>query len=176
MIVYFVRHASAGQQMADPAKDQRRALDREGIEQCGLMGRTLAGLDAHVDAVISSPLKRAIQTASLIGNELGYEGKLQLDPALAPEATFEQFRRLLQKYSSSEAILIVGHNPNFSQFLGTLISPARNAARIDLKKAAVAKVELDNRAGILKWCITPKIVRGLYDTLASSSRLKTSRK
>jgi phosphohistidine phosphatase len=176
VIVYFVRHASAGQHMADPAKDQRRALDREGIEQCGLMGRALAALDAHVDAVISSPLKRATQTASLIGNELGYEGKLQLDPALAPDASFDQFRRLLQKYSSSEAILIVGHNPNFSDFLGTLISPARNASRVELKKAAVAKVELDNRAGILKWCITPKLVRTLYDTLASSSRLKTSRK
>ena len=176
VIVYFLRHANAGQHKTDPAKDQKRALDREGIEQCGLIGRTLAALDAHVDVVVSSPLKRATQTASLVGNEIGYEGKLHLDPALAPEANFEQFRRLLQKHSNAEALLLVGHNPNLSDFLGTLLSPTRNPAGIELKKGAVAKVDLGKRAGLLQWCITPKIVRAIYESLASSSRLKTSRK
>ena len=84
MILYFLRHASAGQHMANPKKDEKRALDKDGIEQCGYVGRALAALAVQVDAVISSPLKRATQTASLVGNEMGYEGKLQIEDALRP--------------------------------------------------------------------------------------------
>ena len=71
MIVYFVRHASAGHHLANPVQDEKRPLDDEGIEQCTQVGRALAAMDVRVDAVISSPLKRATQTASLVANELG---------------------------------------------------------------------------------------------------------
>src|SRR5437899_10848751 len=104
MIIYFVRHASAGETFSNPKKDEKRPLDADGIEQCGIVGRALAALNVQPDAVISSPLKRATQTASLIGNELGYEGKLQLEPAMRPEATFADFRRMLEKYSRHESI------------------------------------------------------------------------
>ena len=62
MIIYFLRHASAGERMSNPKKDEKRALDKEGIEQCGYVGRALAALDVQVDAVVSSPLKRSTQT------------------------------------------------------------------------------------------------------------------
>ena len=71
MILYFLRHASAGEHLANPKKDENRALDKEGIEQCGYIGRALAGLDVQVDVIVSSPLKRCTQTAALVGNELG---------------------------------------------------------------------------------------------------------
>ena len=58
MILYFLRHASAGEHVANPKKDEKRALDKEGIEQCGYIGRALAALDVQVDAIVSSPLKR----------------------------------------------------------------------------------------------------------------------
>ena len=83
MILYFLRHASAGEHVTNPKKDEKRALDKEGIEQCGFVGRALAALNAQVDAIVSSPLKRCTQTASLVGNELGYEGKLQIDAGFA---------------------------------------------------------------------------------------------
>src|SRR5271168_1597023 len=117
MILYFLRHASAGQPVSNPKKDEKRALDETGIEQCGYVGRALAALDVQVDIVISSPLKRAAQTASLVGNELSYEGKLQLEDALRPGASFADFRRLLEKHSKQEAIMVIGHNPNLSEFL-----------------------------------------------------------
>src|SRR6202049_4099515 len=118
MIVYFLRHANAGEPVANPKKDEKRALDKEGIEQCGIVGRALAALDGQWDAMISSPLKRPAQTGALVGNELSYEGKLQLEDALRPGASFADFRRLLEKYSKQEAIMVVGHNPNMSEFLG----------------------------------------------------------
>ncbi len=97
MIIYFLRHASAGQQKQNAAQDEKRPLDNDGIEQCRDMGRTLAAMNVDVDLVVSSPLKRATQTASLVANELGYEGKVHLDAALRPDASFEAFRRLLEK-------------------------------------------------------------------------------
>src|SRR5947209_9872947 len=117
MIIYFLRHASAGDRVSDPNKDERRALDQQGIEQSRLVGRLLASLDVQVDVIISSPLKRAGQTAALVANEIGHEGKLQLDPALRPEASFTQFSELLGRHATADAIMVVGHNPNLSDFL-----------------------------------------------------------
>jgi phosphohistidine phosphatase len=176
MILYFLRHASAGEHFVSPKKDEKRALDKEGIEQCGYIGRALTALDVQVDLIISSPLKRSTQTASLVGNELGYEGKLQLDPGLRPEAGLADFRKILEKYARQEAIMVVGHNPNLSQFLGSVISDSGCEASVELKKGAVAKVEMRRTSGTLQWCLTPKVLRTIYDTAVESSRPKTSRK
>jgi phosphohistidine phosphatase len=176
MIIYFLRHANAGESLSNAKKDEKRALDRDGIEQCGLVGRALVALDSSVDTIVSSPLKRATQTASLVGNELGYEGKLQLEDALRPGASFADFRRLLEKYVRQEAILVVGHNPNLSEFLGRTISEPGCEAAIELKKGAVAKVEMGRGGAVLHWCVSPKVLRLLYNAAAESSRPKTSRK
>ena len=103
MIIYFLRHANAGVSMSNLKRDEKRALDKEGIEQCGIVGRTLAAM-VQVDTIISSPLKRSTQTASLVESELSYEGKLQLEDALRPGATYADFRRLLEKYAKQESI------------------------------------------------------------------------
>ncbi len=176
MIIYFLRHASAGEPFMNSEKDEKRALDKEGIEQCGYVGRALAALEAQVDVIVSSPLKRATQTASLVGNEMGYEGKLQIEAALRPGATFADFRHLLGKYARQEAIMVVGHNPNLSQFLGLIVSDSGCEASIDLKKGAVARVEMRRSAGTLHWCLTPKLLRTLYTTAVESSLPKISRK
>jgi phosphohistidine phosphatase len=176
MIIYFLRHASAGVPLSNLKKDEKRALDETGVEQCGYVGRALAALDAQVDVILSSPLKRAAQTASLVGNEMGYEGKLQLEDALRPTASFSDFRKLLDKYARRDAIMVVGHNPNLSEFLGRSISETGCEAALELKKGAVARVEMNRNAGSLMWCVTPKILRSLYAAAAESSRPNTSRK
>ena len=164
MIIYFLRHASAGERKKNPRKDERRPLDAQGIEQCGDVGRALSALDVAVDAIISSPLKRATQTAALVGNEIGYERQLFLEKALRPEATFEQFREMLRKYSKADALMVVGHNPNFSEFLGKTISPRNSTAHIDLKKGSVARVETDGKSSVLHWCLTPRLIRAILET------------
>ena len=130
MVIYFLRHASAGESLSNPKKDERRALDRGGIEQCGYIGRALAAMDVHVDMIATSPLKRAAQTASLVGNELA----------------------------------------------GRVISVAGCEAAVELKKGAVAKLEMGRNSAVLQWCLTPKIVKTLHAGSAESSRPKTSRK
>jgi phosphohistidine phosphatase len=176
MILYVLRHTSAGDHLATPKKDEKRALDKEGIEQCGYVGRAWAALEVQVDVIVSSPLKRCTQTAALVGNELGYEGKLQTEPGLRPEAGLADFRKILEKYSRQEAVMVVGHNPNLSQFLGSVISDSGCEASVELKKGAVAKVEMRRSSGTLQWCLTPKVLRALYDAAVESSRPNTSRK
>jgi phosphohistidine phosphatase len=179
MIIYFVRHASAGTHTANPGKDEKRPLDADGIEQCGYVGRALAALNVQPDVVISSPLKRATQTASLIGNEIGYEGKLQLEPALRPEASFADFRRMLEKYSKHEAVMMVGHNPSITEFLARIITKAGCEASIDFKKCGAARVETVRQAATLNWFLTPKMARAIQAAAAAAaekSHPKTSRK
>lgn len=176
MIVYFLRHASAGQHLTDPRKDEKRPLDKDGIEQCGYVGRALAGLDVQVDAILTSPLKRATQTAALVANEIGYEGKLQVEDSLRPGAGFPDFLKSVAKYDRYDAMMVVGHNPNLSEFLGRLISGGTGRGAVDLKKGAVARVELARQRGVLQWCVTPKIVRVIYTSAAESVRPKSSRK
>jgi phosphohistidine phosphatase len=176
MILYFLRHASAGEPVSNPKKDEKRALDELGVEQCGNVGRALAAVDAQVDVIISSPLKRATQTASLVGNEMGYEKKLQIEDAIRPGASFADFRRMLDKYAKHDNIMVVGHNPNLSEFLGRAISEGGCEASTELKKGAVAKVEMGRNSATLHWCVTPRVVRALYAAAAESARPKTSRK
>ena len=72
--------------------------------------------------------------------------------------------------------MVVGHNPSLSEFLGRLVGGPASPAQIDMKKGAVAKVELRGKSATLLWLVTPKIARVLHPALKSSSRPKTSRK
>jgi phosphohistidine phosphatase len=176
MTVYFLRHASAGKKYVNSKRDERRPLDEQGILQARYIGRLLSNLDIQLDQIISSPLKRAMQTASLAANELAFETGIQVEAALRPESEYEQFQELLARYAKHEAIMVVGHNPSLSEFLSKTISSNSGAAHMDFKKGAVARVEMTGRNGSLEWLITPKIARTLQTTLKASSRPKTSRK
>jgi len=161
MTVYFLRHASAGERKKDLGKDIKRGLDRAGIDQASSMGRVLAGLEVHMDAIVTSPLKRAAQTATLVANEMGFDGKLQISPALAPGATYSAFQRLLSHYSGFDVILLVGHKPNLMHFLGRLIGGSARPARIAMPKGGLAKVELVRSGAALEWLLTPKTVKSV---------------
>ncbi len=176
MFLYLLRHASAGQSLLTAKKDEKRGLDKDGIEQCGYIGRALAALGVQVEIIVSSPLKRAAQTASLVGNEMGHEGKLVMENALRPQASFSDFQKMLEKYARQDSMLLVGHNPNLREFLGRIISDSGGEAVVDLKKGAVAKVETRRNSGSLSWILTPRILRALHAAATESSRPKTSRK
>ena len=169
MIIYFVRHASAGQKKLSGKKDEKRPLDSDGVQQCTQMGRVLSSMEVGVDAIISSPLKRATQTAALIANEIGYDGKLHIENALRPEAKYEHFRDMLRDYSKNESILVVGHNPNFSDFLGRTIAGSGERAHVDLRKGSVAKVESKQKKYVLDWLLTPRLAKAATDANAGES-------
>jgi phosphohistidine phosphatase len=175
MILYLMRHADAGLSRGNAALDAKRSLIKEGKEQCMLMGRMLNALKVQVDVVVSSPLKRALQTAQFVGTELGYEAKVEISQALAPDADFAGFQKMLAKYADREGVLAVGHNPNLFQFLGRLIT-GNGGAGIRLRKGSVARIDFARHPPRLQMLIDPRIVRSIYASVQKSSRPKTSRK
>jgi phosphohistidine phosphatase len=175
MILYLMRHANAGLRRGNPILDAKRALIKEGKDQCMLMARLLSALKVQVDVIVSSPLKRAMQTAQFVGTELGYDGKVEISAALAPTANFTEFQDMLIKYSGREGMLAVGHNPVLFQFLGRIIT-GNGGASIRLRKGSVARVDLDRHPPRLQWLIDPRTARSIYGSVGKSSRPKTSRK
>jgi len=178
MVIYFLRHANAGQKhFSDPARDEKRPIDKVGEEQSHDVGRALAALGLTVNVIISSPLTRAMQTAAIVSQELGHEEKLVLDDALRPEATFEEFKALLNRHKDKASIMVVGHDPSMTEFVNRVLSGGSPLGAIEMKKGGVAKVEKDlRRQAVLKWCMPPKVVQKIQRSSAKSSRPKTALK
>ena len=182
MNLYVLRHASAGTRRANPVLDVKRPLDKEGKQQCILIGNTLNALKVHFDLIASSPLKRAMQTASQVGMEIGYEAKIHVTDALSFTGTVPDFHKLVSELSVHENVLVVGHNPNLQQFLASIAqaSPANSEtsglANIRLRKGALARVDCTKRPGTLLWLLDARMLKTLYSSVTKSSRRKTSKK
>jgi phosphohistidine phosphatase len=176
MIVYLFRHASAGQHVASPGKDEKRPLDDKGKKQAQEMGRALTALGVELDVIISSPLTRALQTAELAAIEFKHKDKIVSDDAMRPDASYDQFQDLLSRYRKNEAIMVVGHDPSITGFVTRLLTGSGARDCIEFKKGAVVKLEVDGGSGKLQWMVTPKLAKDLQATSAKSSRPKTLRK
>jgi len=182
MNLYILRHASAGTKRLNPLLDLKRPLDKDGKTHCLRLAHVINGMKINFDLVVSSPLKRAMQTAQLVGTETGYEAKILISNALSPAASFTHFQRLLRECSAYENVLVVGHNPNITTFAGRLIAPAQATAedashsRVRLRKGSMARLSFTRGPATLQWLLDPRIVRTLYTTSTTSSLLKTSRK
>lgn len=178
MNLYILRHASAGERRSNPILDRKRPLDKDGKRYCLQLAHVLNALKFQFDLIVSSPLKRSLQTASLVGTEMGYESQILMSNALAPEATYPEFQKLLSECRNYENVLVVGHNPNITQFLAALLVPPNTATppQIRLRKGSIARLSLIRGPATLQWLLDPRPVRALYTTSTDKSRPKTSRK
>jgi phosphohistidine phosphatase len=178
MNLFILRHASAGERRPNPVLDRKRPLDKDGKRYCLQLGAVLNELNLQFDLIVSSPLKRSLQTASLVGTEMGYEAQILMSNALTPEASFRDFQRLLSDCRGYENLLVVGHNPNITQFLANLLAGPHSTTlpHLRLRKGSLARISLDRGPATLQWLLDPRPVRALYTTSTKSSRRKTSRK
>ena len=176
MNLYLLRHANAGQRRSNPKLDLKRPLDKEGKQQCLLIGGVLSALKVQFDCILSSPLKRALQTASLVGTESCYEQRIVVSPALSPSGTWREFQTLLAGLTKYEDVLLVGHNPNLTQYLNTLLCHSATVAPIRMRKGAIAKLDMNRTPGRLQWLFDPRLVRAVQASSVKRSRPKTSRK
>ncbi len=177
MNLFILRHASAGTRRVNPLLDVKRPLDKEGKQYCLQLAHVLQAMKIQFDVIVSSPLKRALQTAVLVGTENGYEAPVLLSNHLAPSGTLSGFHTLIQQVEKHDNVLVVGHSPNIEGFLGSLVVPSSShvAASVRLRKGSIARVGM-TRPATLMWMLDPRTVRALYATSTKSSRRKTSRK
>jgi phosphohistidine phosphatase len=176
MNLYILRHGSAGQRKVNPILDRKRPLDKEGKRHCILLGRGLNSLKVQFDCVLSSPLKRALQTAALVGTETGYEKKIQLSQALAPDGAWSDFRLMLESVAGYDEVLIVGHNPNLPEFLNRLICPDGSKPIARLRKGGIAALTYERGPAKLQWLLDPRLLRAIQSKTTKRSRAKISRK
>ena len=182
MNLFILRHASAGTRRTNPLLDVKRPLDKDGKRHCLHLAHILNALSVSFDLIVSSPLKRSLQTAQLVGTETGYETPILISNALAPSASFAQFQHLLHECSPYENVLVVGHNPNITLFLTQLLlgSPRiegeRQRTGIRLRKGSLGRLSLQRGPATLQWLLDARTVKALYATSTKSSRRKTSRK
>jgi len=110
-----------------------------------------------------------------VGTELGYEAKVEVSAALAPDADYAAFQKLIAKYADREGVLLVGHNPNLFKFLGRIIT-GNGGAGVRMRKGSVARIDMDRHPPLLQWLIDPRMARWIYASVTKRSRPKTSRK
>ncbi len=149
MKIYFLRHGRADwPNWSKP--DDERPLTKEGAKEVREVAKLLARLKV-APLVLTSPLPRASQTAEIAAEVL--EAELREDKNLRPGFNVKKLTEILRE-SSTDSVMVVGHEPDFSHTVGELIGGA-----IKLKKAGIALVDLDRTTmkGELLWLIPPKI-------------------
>ncbi len=155
MIVYFLRHGLAEDRLSWKEDDGLRPLTDKGKIQLGWTAAAITDLIPDLDAIITSPLVRASQTARIVAKQLKMEESLVEDARLSPGFGMEQLAQILQEQAGAEGIILVGHEPDFSQ----TISDLTGGGRIICKKGGLARVDLINAdppQGELVWLIPPK--------------------
>lgn len=110
MRLVLVRHAEA----APGSPDELRTLTADGRAQARALGERLGAEGIRPDAVLTSPLLRARQTAEALGL-----GEPQEDDRLAPGMTAEAVRAVVEERGGT--VVVVGHQPDCSRVAGALI-------------------------------------------------------
>jgi phosphohistidine phosphatase len=108
----IVRHAEA----ASGEPDELRPLTAEGREAARALGQRLADEGVHLDAVLTSPLLRARETAQELARHAGIEP--EPDERLAPGATADGVRAAA--HERGETVVVVGHQPDCSRIAAAL--------------------------------------------------------
>jgi phosphohistidine phosphatase len=161
MKLYLIRHADAlplGDGIPD---DAQRPLSVRGQEQCSRIAAALNRQGVVLQALLTSPLLRARQTAEGMNAHLSQPAPpLQdcdlLGPALKPRKVTNVVRA-----QTGDAIGLVGHMPDLAFYAAWLIGSKK--AQIDLAKAGLARIDFEGKVGkgkgLLTWLITPEWFR-----------------
>lgn len=157
MNLFFLRHGIAYDREEWSGDDFHRPLTDAGRDKMTHEAGTIASLDLKLDVIITSPLVRAFQTAEIVAKKLKLVNKLVKDDRLGTEFNFEKLGSILKEHRKADAIMLVGHDPSFSEIIGELIG----GARVVCKKGGLAYIELpDNSSlkGELIWLLPPKVL------------------
>ncbi|MGB8702879.1 MAG: phosphohistidine phosphatase SixA [Thermosynechococcaceae cyanobacterium] len=162
MQVYFIRHGIA----ADPegyVNDGDRPLTEKGRRKTQALAQRLNQLNLRFDDLLTSPLLRARQTAEIL-LQAGLAPQLRVTEVLAPMGSFHHWLDGLDRHKQAghQAIALVGHEPDLSQWSELLLwGEARGV--LELKKAGIIGIALPDTLdpvgnSILFWLTPPRFL------------------
>jgi phosphohistidine phosphatase len=153
--LFLIRHAKSS--WTDPAlPDKDRPLGDRGRRDARKMGKRLAKRDVKPDLILSSPARRALKTARIIAKKLDYKRKdIVVDDRLYA-GEVNDLLNVIHKVGDLERVMLVGHNPELTQFAHCLSSeithmptcavaefPFKAKSWSHINNAKLAKVALD---------------------------------
>ncbi len=144
--LWFLRHGDAEQ---GSGSDFDRKLTDKGEQQSTAAGAALARLGIGFAACYTSPRVRALDTARLACRPLGIQPEQV--PALGGGFDRDQALALLRRHGADERVLLVGHEPDFSQTVFDL-----TGGRVDLRKGGLAGVRVEPGGGTLLALLRPR--------------------
>ena len=163
-VIFLVRHGLA-EDRSTSGRDEDRLLTRDGVEKMQRAAAGLAWLDVKPDAIWSSPLRRALQTAELVRDAIAPGIELATEPRLRPEADVDTMLHGLQASSGVQALMLVGHEPTISALASALLTGSTSGARMPFKPGSVLAIEFASfppaGRGSLRWFMTPEQLRQL---------------
>ena len=130
--LWLLRHGEAVPH--DSKADDDRELTARGERQALAAGEGLARLGAEFAACYASPKVRALDTARLACRALNVEPVVE--DSLAGGFDRGDARALLHAHGEDDRVLVVGHEPDFSQLVHDV-----TGGRVKLKKGGIAAVE-----------------------------------
>ncbi len=161
MLLVIIRHAIAVERGTPGMPDEDRPLTPEGEEKFAEAAKGLAGVVDRPDALLTSPLLRARQTAAIAAAAWG-----RIEPkeaAALAGGSFEEQAAVLDRHPRDATVAVVGHEPHLSALLARLLG-SRHDDRLAFKKGGAALVDVPGRlagGGQLVWFLPPKVLRKL---------------
>jgi len=150
--LWLLRHGEAVPHDSKPDAD--RELTARGERQSAAAGAGLARLGVEFDAIYTSPKVRAADTAKLAAEALNAEPVEEA--VLADGFDRDDARELLDRHGADARVLVVGHDPSFTQVVYDL-----TGGRVDFKKGAVAAIRVEGSQGELIALLRPRELESL---------------
>lgn len=161
--LYLVRHAIAAERGPKYPDDRLRPLTPEGVKRFREAVQGLAAFDVAIDLVLTSPLVRARETATLLASGLKPKPGIEQLEALAPGGRHVAVIEAIKSHGKRHRRLaLVGHEPDLGELAARLLGARGN---VEFKKGAVCLIDVDSATpggpGTLRWFLTPRALRAL---------------
>ena len=162
--LYLMRHGIAAD-CEDSGDDASRPLTPEGRLKLRAIAKGLRSIGVELDWIITSPLRRAVETGEAVADAIAESAPRGVCDALAPGInSAQEVIAFLARERSRSRVLLSGHEPDMSA-LAAEFTGAGPSARFAFKKGACCLISFDEfpspSAGQLSWWLTPRILRKL---------------
>jgi phosphohistidine phosphatase len=142
--LYIVRHGVAAELDNELKDEGYRYLTVHGRNHCRIVAQRLKDMKVNFDAMISSPLVRAVQTAEVFASVLKFENEIRTAVELIGGSSYSRFLQLLHRNSHHNTIGIFAHAPDVNTYSLNLIKNEKlKDMQLNFKNSSVCKIEFD---------------------------------